>query len=62
MAGEDVVALNQQDRDRLKELHGVIRGRQKPTEAARHLASRALARVRRSGRGAWARSAVRRPS
>ena len=37
MAGEDVLALNQQDRDRLKELHAVIRGRQKVGEAARHL-------------------------
>ena len=37
MAGEDVLALNQRDRDRLKELHAVIRGRQKVGEAARHL-------------------------
>jgi hypothetical protein len=32
MAGEDVLALNQQDRDRLKELHGVVRGQQKGQE------------------------------
>ena len=37
MAGEDVLALNQRDRDRLKELHAVIRGRQGVCEAARHL-------------------------
>lgn len=37
MAGEDVLALNQRDRDRLKELHAVIKGRQKLGEAAKHL-------------------------
>ena len=37
MDGEDVLALNQQDRDRLKELHAVIKGRQKVGEAAKHL-------------------------
>jgi len=37
MAGEDVLALNQRDRDRLKELHAVIRRQQRVGEAARHL-------------------------
>lgn len=37
MAGEDVLALTQRDRDRLKELHAVIRGRQTVAEAARHM-------------------------
>ena len=37
MAGEDVLALTQRDRDRLKELHAVIRGRQSVSEAARHM-------------------------
>ena len=55
MAGEDVLALNQRDRDRLKELHGVIRGRQKVCEAARHLGlsrrqtRRLVRRVEREG-------------
>ena len=35
MAGEDVLALTQRDRDRLKELHAVIRRRQTVAEAAR---------------------------
>lgn len=37
MAGEDVLALSQRDRDRLKELHAVIRRRQTVAEAARHM-------------------------
>jgi hypothetical protein len=37
MGGEDVLALNQEDRDRLKELHAVVRGRPKVREAAWHL-------------------------
>ena len=55
MAGEDVLALNQQDRDRLKELHGVVRGLQKVGEAARHLGlsprqvRRLVRRLRREG-------------
>ena len=34
---EDVLALNQRDRDRLKELHAVVRGRQTVSKAARHM-------------------------
>ena len=55
MGGEDVLALNQRDRDRLKELHAVIRGRQGLVEAARHLglsrrqARRLVRRVEREG-------------
>lgn len=55
MAGEDVLALNQQDRDRLKELHAVMRGQQKVSDAARHLGlsprqvRRLVKRVRREG-------------
>jgi Transposase and inactivated derivatives len=55
MAGEDVLALNQQDRDRLKELHAVVRGQQKVGEAARHLGlsprqvRRLVRRVKREG-------------
>jgi hypothetical protein len=55
MAGEDVLALNQRDRDRLKEIHGVIRERQKVSEAAWHLglsrrqALRLVRRVEREG-------------
>jgi len=55
MAGEDVLALNQQDRDRLKELHAVVRGQQKVGEAARHLelsprqVRRLVRRLRREG-------------
>ncbi len=37
MAGEDVLALNQRDRDRLKELHAVVRRQQKVGVAARNL-------------------------
>jgi DNA-binding Lrp family transcriptional regulator len=37
MAGEDVLALSQRDRDRLKELHAVIRRQQSVSEAARHM-------------------------
>jgi DNA-binding Lrp family transcriptional regulator len=35
--GEGLLALSQRDRDRLKELHGVIRGQQGLTDAAGHL-------------------------
>jgi transposase len=55
MAGEDVLALNQRDRDRLKELHAVIKGRQKLGEAAKHLGlsrrqiRRLVRRVEREG-------------
>jgi hypothetical protein len=55
MAGEDVLALNQRDRDRLKELHAVIKGRQKLGEAAKHLGlsrrqtRRLVGRVKREG-------------
>jgi DNA-binding Lrp family transcriptional regulator len=55
MAGEDVLALNQRDRDRLKELHAVVRGQQKVGEAARHLGlsprqvRRLVRRLRREG-------------
>ena len=55
MAGEDLLALSQRDRDRLKELHGVIRGRQTLCEAARHLGlsrrqtRRLVRRVEREG-------------
>lgn len=55
MAGEDLLALSQRDRDRLRELHGVIRGRQKLCEAARHLGlsrrqtRRLVRRVEREG-------------
>jgi hypothetical protein len=55
MAGEEVLALNQRERDRLKELHAVIRGRQSVGEAARHLglsrrqARRLVRRVEREG-------------
>jgi DNA-binding Lrp family transcriptional regulator len=35
--GEGLLALSQRDRDRLKELHGVIRGQQGLRDAARHL-------------------------
>jgi hypothetical protein len=35
--GEGLLALSQRDRDRLKELHGVIRGQQRLRDAARHL-------------------------
>lgn len=55
MAGEDVLALNQGDRDRLKELHAVIRGRLRVCEAARHLGlsgrqtRRLVRRVEREG-------------
>lgn len=55
MAGEDVLALSQRDRDRLKELHAVIRRRQGVCEAARHLGlsrrqtRRLVRRVEREG-------------
>ena len=55
MDGEDVLALNQRDRDRLKELHAVIKGRQKLGEAAKHLGlsrrqtRRLVRRVEREG-------------
>jgi DNA-binding Lrp family transcriptional regulator len=55
MAGEDVLALNEQDRDRLKELHAVVRRQQKVGEAARHLGlsprqvRRLVRRLRREG-------------
>lgn len=55
MAGEDVLALTQRDRDRLKELHAVIRRRQSVAEAARHMgvsrrqARRLLRRLEREG-------------
>jgi len=55
MAGEDVLALTQRDRDRLKELHAVIKGRQKLGEAAKHLGlsrrqtRRLVRRVEREG-------------
>jgi len=55
MAGEDVLALTQRDRDRLKELHAVIRRRQTVAEAARHMrvsgrqARRLLRRLEREG-------------
>ncbi len=55
MAGEDVLALTQRDRDRLKELHGVIRRRQTVAEAAEHMgvsrrqARRLLRRLEREG-------------
>lgn len=55
MAGEDVLALSQRDRDRLKELHAVVRGRQTVAEAARHMgvsrrqARRQLRRVEHEG-------------
>ena len=55
MAGEDVLALNQRDRDRLKELHAVVRGQQKVGEASRHLGlsprqvRRLVRRLRREG-------------
>jgi len=55
MSGEDVLALNQQDRDRLKEIHAVIRGRQRVGEAGRHLSlsrrqtRRLVRRVEREG-------------
>jgi len=55
MAGEDVLALNQRDRDRLKEIHGVLRRRQQVGEAARHLGlsrrqvRRLVRRVEREG-------------
>jgi len=53
--GEELLALSQRDRDRLKELHGVIRGQQKLREAAGHLrlstkqARRLLRRVEEEG-------------
>jgi hypothetical protein len=53
--GEELLALSQRDRDRLKELHGVIRGQQNLREAARHLrlstkqARRLLRRVEEEG-------------
>lgn len=57
--GEELLALSQRDRDRVKELHGVIRGQQKLREAAQHLgmstkqARRLLERVVEEGdRGA----------
>jgi transposase len=49
------LALNQRDRDRLKELHAVIRGRLRLSEAARHLGlsrrqtRRLVRRVEREG-------------
>jgi Helix-turn-helix domain len=55
MCGEGVLALNQRERDRLKELHAVRRGRQSVGEAARHLGlsrrqtRRLLRRVEREG-------------
>lgn len=55
MDGGDVLALNQRDRDRLKELHAVIKGRQKLGEAAKHLGlsrrqtRRLVRRVEREG-------------
>jgi len=55
MAGEDVLALTQRDRDRLKELHAVTRRRQTVGEAARHMglsrrqARRLLRRLEREG-------------
>ena len=55
MAGEDVLALNQRDRDRLKELHAVVRGQQQVGEASRHLGlsprqvRRLVRRLRREG-------------
>jgi len=55
MAGEDVLALNQRDRDRLRELHAVVRRQQKVGDAARHLAlsprqvRRLVRRLRRDG-------------
>jgi DNA-binding Lrp family transcriptional regulator len=55
MAGEDVLALTQRDRDRLKELHAVIRKRQTMAEAARHMgvsrrqARRMVRRLEREG-------------
>jgi hypothetical protein len=55
MAGEDVLALNQRDRDRLKEIHAVVRGRQTVCEVARHLGlsrrqtRRLVRRVEREG-------------
>ena len=35
--GKGLLALNQRDRDRLKELHGVMRGQQELRGAAQHL-------------------------
>ena len=55
MAGEDVLALTQRDRDRLKELHAVVRGRQTVAAAAQHMglsrrqARRLLRRLEREG-------------
>ena len=55
MAGEDVLALNQRDRDRLKELHAVVRRQQEVGEAARKLGlsprqvRRVVRRLRREG-------------
>ncbi len=55
MAGEDVLALTQRDRDRLKELHAVVRGHETVAEAAGHLGlsrrqvRRLLRRVEREG-------------
>jgi len=62
MAGEDVLALNQQDRDRLKELHGVVRRQQKVGEAARHLglSPRQVRRLVRRVRGEGDRGVIHR--
>ena len=53
--GEGLLALSQRDRDRLRELHGVIRGQQGLRDAAEHLglstkqARRLLERVAEEG-------------
>jgi DNA-binding Lrp family transcriptional regulator len=53
--GEGLLALSQRDRDRLKELHGVMRGQQRLRDAAEHLglstkqARRLLERVAEEG-------------
>jgi len=55
LQGKGLLALSQRDRDRLKELHGVIRGRQELKDAAQHLglstkqARRLLERVSEEG-------------
>lgn len=68
MQREDRLALSQKERDRLKEIHGVIRGRLKAAEAAAHLGlsrrqvRRLVKRVKRQGDGGVVHGLRGRPS
>jgi DNA-binding Lrp family transcriptional regulator len=68
MQGEDRLALSQKERDRLREIHAVIRGRLKTAEAAAHLGlsrrqvRRLLKRVKGQGDGGVLHGLRGRPS